>query len=91
MEGFSMTKDTNVSEVLDLQNEDLAQERGAQWEDEFFQQIIQYLDNPDQLFFCRLDLPPLTGSTCLVRETGHLAPRKKGISRWPRGVFQSSR
>ncbi len=37
------------------------------------------------------DLPPLTGSTCLVRETGHLAPRKKGISRWPRGVFQSSR
>ncbi len=49
-----MTKDSNVSEVSDLQNEDLAQERGAQWEDELFQQIIQYLDNPDQLFFCRL-------------------------------------
>ncbi len=38
-----------------------------------------------------IDLPPLTGSKCLVRETGHLGPRKKGTSRCPRSVFQSSR
>ena len=38
-----------------------------------------------------IGLPPLTGSKCLVRETGHLGPRKKGTSRCPRSVFQSSR
>ena len=39
----------------------------------------------------KIDLPPLTGSKRLVRETGHLGPRKKGTSRCPRSVFQSSR
>ena len=37
------------------------------------------------------DLPPLTGSKRLVRETGHLGPRKKWTSGCPRSVFQSSR
>jgi hypothetical protein len=55
MEGFSMTKDSNVNEVSDLQNEDLTQLRRAQWEEELFQQIIRYLDSPDKLFFCRLN------------------------------------
>jgi len=51
-----MTKDNNISEVSDLQNEDLTQEhRAAQWEEELFQQIIRYLDNPDKPFFCRLN------------------------------------
>lgn len=41
--------------ALPSENENIEQDRRAQWEEELFQQIIQYLDNPDQLFFCRLN------------------------------------
>jgi hypothetical protein len=37
------------------------------------------------------DLPPLTGSKCLVRDAGQLVPWKKGVNRYPGSDFRSNR
>ena len=44
----------NLVEELDSNSDGAATKRRALWEEEFFQQIIRYLDDPDQPFFCRL-------------------------------------
>lgn len=49
-----MTEENELSELSDFQNNDLAQTRQIQWEEEFFQQIVEYLSDPDEPFFCRL-------------------------------------
>jgi hypothetical protein len=44
----------DIAEGLGSNSDGAAAKRRALWEEGFFQQIIRYLDNPDQPFSCRL-------------------------------------